>query len=283
MKELFPRTIVGGLSLPRMLIGTNWMFGYSHTGPAADHTITRAFASEEDFLPIVRTFMDNGIDAIMGPISTSPLASRAMLHVQERLGRRLLIIDTPIFNVDDTAQARAEAQAVIENSARLGSTFCLVHHWCAEQLVNKNKSTMDRLPDYLSMIRESGMHPGVTAHMPELVTYCDENEYDVETYVQIFNCVGFMMQVEIESVIRLIHGAKHPVMTIKPMGAGRTTPYVGLTFNWNVLREQDMVTVGCFNELEAMEDIEISRAALEHRLPDVNKRSSPAVEQTALQ
>ena len=44
-----------------------------------------------------------------------------------------------------------------------------------------------------------------------------------------------------------------------------------------------MVTVGCFNELEAMEDIEISRAALEHRLPDVNKRSSPAVEQTALQ
>ena len=84
------------------------------------------------------------------------------------------------------------------------------------------------------------------------------------------------MQVEVESVIRIIHDAKKPVMTIKPMAAGRTTPYVGLTFNWNVLRPCDMITVGCVNEYEVHEDVEISLAALEHRLPNVEGRSSPA-------
>ena len=36
-----------------------------------------------------------------------------------------------------------------------------------------------------------------------------------------------------------------------------------------------MVTVGCFNEREAMEDIEISMAALEHRRVELAKRNSP--------
>jgi len=50
------------------------------------------------------------------------------------------------------------------------------------------------------MIRGFGMIPGLSAHMPEVVVYSDKNEYDVETYIQIFNCMGFLMQVEIEYV-----------------------------------------------------------------------------------
>jgi hypothetical protein len=90
--------------------------------------------------------------------------------------------------------------------------------------------------------------------------------------------MGFMMQVEIESVIRIIHEAKKPVMTIKPMAAGRVSPYVGLTFNWNVLPKNALVTVGAFSKYEAEEDVEISLAALEHRLPRVEGRSSPAAQ-----
>ena len=35
----FPRTEVAGVSLPRMLMGTNWVYGWSHTGAAADQNI----------------------------------------------------------------------------------------------------------------------------------------------------------------------------------------------------------------------------------------------------
>jgi len=36
MSDLFPRTTVGGVSLPRMIIGTNWFLGWSHTTAAKD-------------------------------------------------------------------------------------------------------------------------------------------------------------------------------------------------------------------------------------------------------
>ena len=119
------------------------------------------------------------------------------------------------------------------------------------------------------------MIPGLSAHMPEVIQYTDENGYDVETYIQIFNCMGFLMQVEIESVSKIIHAAKKPVITIKPCAAGRTTPYVGLNFSFNAIREQDMVCIGCFNPLEAAEDVEYARAAIERRLPNIEARNSP--------
>ena len=272
----FPRTIVAGVSLPRLLIGSNWIFGWSHTGHAADLFIREQHATVDATLTILNAFLQYGIDAWMGPFSSHPEALSKIKGIQDKIGKKLILIDTPVLNMDDNAEARKEAQAIIKTSAEIGSTFCLIHHSCCEQLVNKNRKTMDRLPDYTGMIRDAGLIPGLSAHMPEIIQYSDLNSYDVETYIQIFNCLNFLMQVEVESVIRIIHEAKKPVMTIKPMAAGRTTPYVGLTFNWNVLRPQDMITVGCVHEQEVHEDVEISLAALERRLPDLEGRSSPA-------
>lgn len=275
MQNKFPRTTVGGISVPRMLIGTNWLLGWSHTGAAADAAIKERYQTPEDFFPIFKAYLDNGIDALMGPISDQPLALEAIRYAEDKLGKKIIIIDTPSLNVDDTEEARRQAEKTVRLSAEIGSSFCLIHHTSVEQLVNKNKHQIPRLPDYLYMIREAGLVPGLSAHMPECVTYSDDNGYDVETYIQIFNCMGFLMQVEIESVARIIHNAKKPVMTIKPMAAGRTTPYVGLTFNWNAIRDCDMITVGASSAAEALEDIEISLAALERRYPDLAARSSP--------
>ncbi len=274
MKQ-FPRTEVAGVSLPRLLIGTNWLLGWSHTGAAADKSIRDKYQKPEDFYPVFEAYLEHGIDAIMAPVSTTPICLDAIRYAEQKSGHKIIIIDTPGMNVDDTREGRAEAAATIRHSREIGSTFCLIHHASAEQLVNKNLKAIPRLPDYLAMIRDEGMLPGLSAHMPELVTYSDANNYDVETYIQIFNCMGFLMQIEVESVARIIRNAKHPVMTIKPMAAGRTTPFVGLNFNWAVLRDCDMITVGAGSAAEAREDIEISLAALERRAPNLAARSSP--------
>jgi len=259
-----------------MLIGSNWIFGWSHRGNAADEYIKERHSTTEATLSVINAFLSYGIDAFMGPFSSHPPATDRIKAIQDKIGKKLILIDTPVLNMDDNAAARKESEAIIKTSAAIGSTFCLIHHASCEQLINKNKKTMDRLGDYTGMIRQAGLIPGLSAHMPEVIQYTDLNGYDVETYIQLFNCMGFLMQVEIESVIRIIHEAKKPVMTIKPMAAGRVTPYVGLTFNWNVLREKDMITLGCITEQEVHEDVEISLAALEHRLPNLEGRSSPA-------
>lgn len=280
MKE-FPRTTVGGVSLSRMLIGSNWLLGYSHTSVSADEMIKRRYDTAEKFKPILETYLKHGVDTMMAPFGNSPELMKAIHDTEQKMGREIILIDTPIINVDDTAEGRKEAQKTIQESADRGAKFCLIHHSSAEQLVNKNLSQICRLDDYTKMIRDAGMIPGLSAHMPELIVYSDANGYDVETYIQIFNCMGFMMQVEIETVASIIQNAKKPVMTIKSMAAGRCSPYVGLTFSWNVIRDKDMVTVGAFSADEAEEDIEISMAALEHRFPNLEKRSSPNQNQAA--
>ncbi len=275
----FPRTMVGGVSLPRMLIGSNWFCGYSHTGSAADAMIKNKFSNEDAFIPVIKEYLKHNINAIMGLFETNPTMLSAVKSAEQKFGKEIIIIDTPIVNVDDSKSAREEAKKTIELSKKNGAKFCFLHHSSVEQLIDKNKKVIHRLDDYTKMIRDAGMIPGLSAHMPEVLIYSDANEYDVETYIQIYNCLGFLMQVEIEYIAKVINSAKKPVMTIKPFAAGRCTPYVGLNFSYNTIRECDMVTVGAYSELEVREDIEIAYAALGRYYPNLEGRTSPAKNQ----
>lgn len=278
---LFPRTEVGGMSLPRLICGTNWVAGWSHRSPAADAKIKETHADTAEICKMLEVYLQNGIDAVMCPFDMAPVVKRAVDETEQKTGKHIIRIDTPIFNPDNTPEARREAESAIRHSREMGAEFCLLHHASVERLVNRLTKKIERLDDYTKMIRDAGMIPGLSAHMPEMVVYSDENENDVETYIQIYNAAGFLMQVEIETVNRIIRNAKKPVMTIKSMAAGRLTPFVGLNFSWATIRDCDMVTVGCFSAREAEEDIEISRAALERRAPNIGQRSSPNQNQAA--
>lgn len=279
--DLFPRTQVENISLPRMLIGSNWMLGYSHRTTAADKMIRERYSTKEAVSEVICAYLAYGIDAMMAPFVGDDLQPNAVvmdgIHMAEdKIGRKLILIDTPIVDVSDTPQAHDFTARKIEAVRKNGADICLLHHSSVEQLVCKHTGTIDRLPEYTRMIRENGMIPGLSAHMPELVLYSDNHpEYDVQTYIQLYNCLGFLMQIEVEGVRRIIENAKKPVMTIKSMAAGRCTPYVGLTFSFATLRPQDMVTVGAFSAREVHEDVEIALAALERRFPNLENRNSP--------
>ena len=281
MIKQFPRTEIGGISVSRMIMGTNWLLGWSHRGAASDKMIKDRYSEVDPFKAILEAYMEYGVDTIMAPFDASSTLVRAVKETEQKLGREIIMIDTPVINVDDNADARREAEVVLRKSRDNGAKICLLHHSCVEQLVDKNKTEIRRLDDYTGMIRDLGMVPGLSAHMPELVIYSDANGYDVDTYIQIYNCMGFLMQVEIETVARNIHNAKKPVITIKPMAAGRVTPFVGFNFVWNTIRECDLVTVGAYTPDEVHEDVEISFAALERRYPNIEKRSSPVMDQAA--
>lgn len=279
--DLFPRTQVENISLPRMLIGSNWMLGYSHRTTSADSMIRERYSTKEAVSEVICAYLAYGIDAMMAPFVGDDLQPNAVvmdgIHMaEEKMGRKLILIDTPIVDVSDTPQAHDFTARKIETVRKNGADICLLHHSSVEQLVCKHTGTIDRLPEYTRMIRENGMIPGLSAHMPELVLYSDNHpEYDVQTYIQLYNCLGFLMQIEVEGVRRIIENAKKPVMTIKSMAAGRCTPYVGLTFSFATLRPQDMVTVGAFSAREVHEDVEIALAALERRFPNLENRNSP--------
>ena len=269
---LFPRTEVGGLSLSRMIIGTNNIMGGSHRTYARDVHIQGINNNAEAVADIIEAYMQYGVDTIIGCLSKSRFALDGIKLAQERTGKKVYFIELAVFDMHDNKEARQAANDYFMNCKAVGVDICMPLHNCVEELVNKQKRTIDRIGDYMSMIREHGMIPGLSAHMPEIIEYTDENGYDVETYIQIYNAAGFLMQIEVETVHKMIWKAKKPVLTIKPMAAGHLNPFVGLTFSWATLRPQDMVAVGCMTPEEAHEAVEYSLAALERRPPDLRGR-----------
>ena len=269
--KTFPRTNIGGLSLSRMIMGTNNIMGGSHRTKARDMHIRGINNNAGAVADIIEAYMSHGVDTILGCLSRSKFALDGIRLAQERTGRKVNFIELAVFETLDTPESRRDAEAYIRNCKEVGVDICMPLHMYVEQLINKQKQTIDRIGDYMYMIREHGMIPGLSAHMPEVIQYADLNGYDVETYIQIYNASGFLMQIEVETIHKIIWNAKKPVITIKPMSAGHLNPFVAMTFVWNTIRPQDLVTVGCMTPGEAHETVEYSLAALEHRPPDFSR------------
>ena len=92
MMQMFPRTLVGGVSLPRMIIGSNWMLGYSHTGEAADELILSRNGNEAAIAEIVGTYLQYGIDAIMAPkFDSDSTIEKGIRIAEEQYKKRLSV------------------------------------------------------------------------------------------------------------------------------------------------------------------------------------------------
>ncbi len=260
----FPRTLVGGVSLSRLIIGTNWFLGYSHTSHAKDNFI-ESYQTRANIADIITVFLQRGVDVVMGmPV---PLLRDAIHDAEQRVGRKVMLILTPHFNTLPEGPPESEPSRVFDTCKAIGATFCMPHQCVTDQLIDRMHKKIRDIDQYTRMIRERGMIPGLSTHMPEAITIADATQADVETYIQLYNAAGFLMQVEADWVMRIIKNAKKPVMTIKPLAAGRLLPPVGLAFVWNTIRDQDMVTIGTTTPDEAKEVIDLSLDFLNRRLP----------------
>jgi hypothetical protein len=261
----FPRTEVGGASLSRLIIGTNWFLGYSHTSQAKDNFI-KSYQTRKNIADILTVFLNAGVDTLMGmPV---PILRDSIAEAQDRTGRKIKTIFTPHFNITPGGLPENEPERVFDLCKKLDATFCMPHQCITDSLLDRMQNKIRDIDIYTKMIRDRGMIPGLSTHMPETVGIADATDIDVETYIQLYNSAGFLMQVEADWVMRIIKEAKKPVMTIKPLAAGKILPPVGLAFVWNTIREQDMVTIGTTTPDEAREVIDLSLDFINRRMPD---------------
>ena len=266
--DKFPRTIVGGVSLSRMIIGTNWFLGWSHTTRAKDDFIKENIAERRKIADIIEVYLRAGVDTIMGMIAYPPLAD-AIEEAQDRTGVKVIVVSTPAFPVSPETPAKGfdldAVQKILDQEVKLGATFCMPHQQTTDAMVDRCTHSLRKMDQLCQAIRARGMIPGLSTHMPESIIYADETNLDVETYISMYNSMGFLMQVEVDWIHKVILEARKPVMTIKPMAAGQLRPFQGLTFVWNTIRPQDMVTVGTMTTKEAAEVIEMSMSILDQR------------------
>jgi len=269
--DSFPRTVVGGVSLSRLIIGSNWLLGYSHTSVAKDRFI-KSFQSRDNMVAILKAFLAYDVDTLLGP--PNPLLIEAANEAEQQTGKKVIRILTPGFNIWEQRSTATgilgdkEPEEAFDICKSMGATFCLPHQMVTDALIDRRSKTIRDWDTYAKMIRARGMIPGLSTHMPEAVPYADGTGADVETYIQIYNALGFLMQVEVDWVMRIIRDAKKPVITIKPLAAGRLLPPVGLAFVWSTIRDQDMVCIGTTTPDEAKESVELSLDFISRRIPN---------------
>lgn len=262
----FPRTMVEDLSLPRMLIGTNWFLGFSHQSPSQDKMISDRSVSQ--IADVLAVFLEHGIDAIVGFIANDRMYE-AVQDAQQRTGKKMIIISTPGIDVSESPEADAKNTEIFDLEAKRGSSLVMPHTSSTDVMLDKRARVIRGMDKICAMVRERKMIPGLSTHEPESIVFADETNLDVGTYISIYNAAGFMMPIEIDWVNHIIRNAKNPVITIKPFAAGRLHPFVGLAFSWATLRPQDMIAVGTMTPDEAKELIEISYSLFENRQANV--------------
>jgi hypothetical protein len=226
---------------------------------------------------ILVTFLEAGVDAILGP-PPPPKITEAIEAAEQRTGRGLIRIITPALNLKPGGPADREPEFAIAQCQRDKATFCLPHQMTTDALVDRRDMVIRDIEKYTQMIRQYGMIPGLSTHLPESIIYSDQNNYDIQTYLQIYNSAGFMMPIETDWEMRIIREAKKPVIVIKSMAAGRILPPVALAFVWSTIREQDMVTVGTLTPDEATELIEISRSFIARQTPAIELQKTRSKE-----
>lgn len=268
----FPRTTVGGVSLSRMIVGTNWFLGWSHCTDAKDRLIKETFQDYHKIADILEVFFNAGVNTVMGLIQNE-LMVNAIREAEQRTGVKAIVVSTPTFTVNAHTPVAGfdmdEVHRILDLELERGSTFCLPHTCTTDPMIDQCTREIRKMDAVCAAIRERGLIPGLSTHRPEAIIYADETGLDVETYISIFNAMGFLMPIEVDWVAATIRQAKKPVMTIKSMAAGQLRPLQALTFSWNTIREQDMVTVGTMTPHEAAELVELSLGILERRAPEV--------------
>jgi hypothetical protein len=278
----FPRSTVENISLSRLIIGNNWFCGYSHTTKAKDDFI-RAYQSRERLKETLTVFLKAGVDTLYGVHPDSkPFLMAAAKDAEQAVGRKMRKIALPTLSIAPGQAGLDENAHILDNVATIKPDLCLPHQATTDALLDRRTRSIRDMDKICRMIRERGMIPGLSTHMPEVPVYADETNLDVATYIQIYNAAGFLMQIEVDWVHRMIWGRKKPVIVIKPMAAGRLHPLVGMAFVWSTIRDQDMVCVGTLNGDEARELIDISLSILDRQASKVElqrTRSKQSVEE----
>ncbi len=249
----FPMTEIGGVAVSRMMIGTNWFIGCSHTSLAKDEWIKR-YMTVERIVEVLEACTAEGLNCICsGP---DEKIRAALLAHEEKTGRHIYWFITPV------GPSLSELLDNVEICAEWGAEFCLPHQSYTDNNLLVAEKRIEGLEEIVQKIRSLGMIPGLSTHKPETITVCDATGYDVSTYIQPYNAAGFLCQVETDWVARIINNTPKPVIVIKPLAAGRLLPPTALSFVYNSIKPIDTVCVGFLSPEEVREDTALARSLL---------------------
>jgi hypothetical protein len=132
---MFPRTQIENLSVSRLMIGTNWLLGFSHTSAATDRFI-RETVDAQRITDILTVALAAGVDTFYG-VRPEPKLVQGIAEAEQRAGRKVIMIAIPTLPTGGDAASLSEAARILDEYAALGVSICMPHQATTDALVNR--------------------------------------------------------------------------------------------------------------------------------------------------
>jgi hypothetical protein len=263
-----PLTKIGDVEISKVVCGTNPFFGFSHFTRARDLWMKEYF-TDERIREVLEKANDFGVNAVLSGCNDR---LHGILRDMGKEGREIHWICTP--GGTSSREVKKEVRWCADHDVRI----CMPHQMYTDNNLVSSKDDLLGYDGISDLIRSLGMIPGLSTHRPETISSMDRSGKDVETYVLPFNSIGFLSGVEVEWVRKVITSSTKPVISIKPLAAGRITPEIGLPFVLRSIRDKDAMALGFSSVLEVEEDMEIVREIISDIPGDVPLTTSRSKE-----
>ncbi len=276
MMSGFPQFRVEGVTLPRVICGTNALLGWSHVSPGRDAWI-REYFTPDRIARVLAKCIDLGVTAVMGPLF--PRLIDALDETEKLTGVRMTWVSTtnagmaPKGKEEEIQKARAAGnteevlaiarESTAEQAAMLkaaGAPICLFHGGWIDRWPVDNGRLRD-FSRFTQAIREAGLIPGAMTHDSQRLSELVSGGYDLSLFGTPVNKGGWNMRPSRDEALGVIAKVGKPVLAIKTLACGRFDEHhIADWLNWAVDVEGiEAVVIGVMVEQEAEESIPILR------------------------
>ncbi len=275
-----PEVKLGEHRVTRLIMGSNPFNGFSYGIPSLDQHM-REWSTPERIAEVLSRCEQNGINTWQ--FSYYP-TSMAGLKLHRSSGGRLQWILL-------TGGAMRDDPGPIREVVKL-KPIAIVHHGgVTDEYFRAGK--MDKVRDYLKAIRDSGVLVGLSTHLPGVIEWVEERNWDIDFYMACMFQIGrpeaetrkmlgdlpLGSQVFLESdpprMCRAIRQTRRPCLAFKILAAGRhgSSPEQlerAFRFAYTNIKPRDAVIVGMYPRFkdEVRENAELVRRICSEAPPE---------------
>lgn len=244
---------IGGRDFSKVILGSNPFYGHSHFSDARDAEYTARFGAET-IQRLALHCLDLGITAVESSANERIVSLVAKLR--ERSADFRYVGTT---RLDETSPMKSHQDKLAFLIAHRAD-ICVIH----AQYVDRpaRDGDLGDLPRMVDTIHEAGLLAGISTHRVQTVEFCETRGYEIDTYLFPANSLGFVYpgyrgDESVQDRVNLVRSVAKPFVLIKVLAAGRIPPADGLAFAAEIMKPNDLISLGLGTEDEATESVRL--------------------------
>jgi hypothetical protein len=253
----FPKTMIGGVEISRVICGGNLISGYAHSRDLIYVSdLLRHYFSPEKIFETFRICEACGINSAMLKLDQATI--KILDTYWKKEGGKIQWI-SQITNANDLA---GEVQQSLDH----GAIGVFTTGQMGDQLVRQGK--IDQIAKTVDSVKLAGAIAGVSCHDLNVIISCEKAGIAPDFYMKTFNSKSYwsagpkeqhdnvFFDEDPKKTIETMQNVERPWVAFKVLGAGALSPQEG--FDYAVKNGADLLCVGMF-DFQVEEDARIAK------------------------